>query len=755
MNKPYSYPVDLQGAYPASGAAEGAQFPALKLQQVVRTIRRRFWTLLAVALSIFAFVAYSTFTTTPIYRSTSTIIVDQRANDPVDLGAVVTGLANEPGGLETELEVIMSPVLLERVVRKLELHKLPEFNSRLAAPSQSDRIKDSIRSGLGSIIPGLGSNNEEQGPPLTATEREDADISAATAKLRRRVNATRVGRTLLFDITVGSEDSDRAAEISNAVADQYLVDQLDAKFDQTRRANAWLDERLSGLREEVNAAESAVERYRSEKGLLSAQGQTLTEANIADISGQVVEQEAEYQGRLARLTSVREQIARGSSESISEAVNSATVRNLRAELATVIRQRSDLETRYGPRHPEVVRVVREEQDLQSQIDQEIQRIVASLESEVAIARKRLESLRGNLSNLRDELSENNQELIRLRELERNRDAVRTLYEAFLSRFKQTNEQESFTEADARILSYAEASRAPALPTTRLNLVLGLLMGCAAAGALALMLELMDNRVSSGDEVEEKFGVPFLGNVPLLSGIAGARQSPPKYLVKHPMSAYAESMRNLRASVKFANIDKPARLVTVTSSFPNEGKTSLTLSLGRMSAMTGSRTLVIDGDFRRRQLTEVAGIEPKVGLIEHLLGSADITEAIHKDAETELDILPLTRSGNTTRDVFGSKAFDSLILRLKAEYDMIVIDTAPILLMAETRVIAAKSDQVVVVARWRKTNRGSLQQTLSILREFNSSVAGVVLTFVDLKRLNRHSGAALSNYRAYSKYYINN
>ena len=128
------------------------------------------------------------------------------------------------------------------------------------------------------------------------------------------------------------------------------------------------------------------------------------------------------------------------------------------------------------------------------------------------------------------------------------------------------------------------------------------------------------------------------------------------------------------------------------------------------------------------------MKPDVGLIEHLLGNADLEDVIVRDSETELDILPLSKSGTTSRDVFGSRSFDSLMIRLKAEYDMIVIDTAPILLMAETRVIAAKSDQVLVAARWRRTNRASLQQTLSILREFHSSIAGVVLTFVDLKRL---------------------
>lgn len=755
MNKPYPYPVELP-AYPNQMQASGGPFPSLSLQQIVRTMRRRLWTMMIVVLAIFSAVAYFTLTMTPIYRATATIIVDQGQNDVLDIGALMSGMTNAPGSLETELEVITSPVLLERVVRKLELHKQPEFNMRLREPTQFDQWKKGVSNFVGGIIPG-GDDKAPEGLTRTLTDAEqaDIDIKVATYSLAAKVKAARVGRTFLFNIFGASEDPEMAMRIANGVADQYLVDQLDAKFEAVKRANAWLDDRLKDLRDEVNDAERSVEEFRTLNQLETVDERTLTETQIGELSGQLIQQEASYSEKLARLNSVRQQISRGSSDTIAEVLNSDVVRTLRGQLAQVTRQRADLETRYGPRHPDLVSIIREQQDLEREIDAEVRRIVASLESEVAITRQRVEGLRAGLNNLRGKLSENNRALIRLRELERSRDASRTLYEAFLERFKVTEETESFTEADARILSYANTPRSPALPRTKVNMILGLVLGCVVAGALVLLMELLDNRVSSGEEVEERFGVPFLGNVPLLSGIAGARQSPPKYLVKHPMSAYAESMRNLRASVKFADIDKPAKLVTITSSFPNEGKTSLTLSLGRMSAMTGSKTLVIDGDFRRRQLTEIAGLKPQIGLIEHLLGNAELDEVIVRDSETELDILPLSKSGNTTRDVFGSKAFDTLMLKLKSEYDLIVIDTAPILLMAETRVIAAKSDQVVVSARWRRTNRGSLQQTLTILREFNASIAGVALTFVDLKRLNKHSGAALSNYKAYSKYYVNN
>ncbi len=753
MNKPYPYPVELP-AYPNPTASSGGPFPSLSLQQIVRTMRRRMWTLATVALSIFLAVAYFTFTMTPIYRATATIIVNQGQNNILDMGAMMGGMPSAPGSLETELEVITSPVLLERVVRKLELTSMPEFNPRLREPTRMEKWKAGLSSFVDGVLPGDDAPDDLR-RMLTEGEQADADIKMATGILAQKVKAARVGRTFLFNIFAASEQPDLAMTISNAVADQYLVDQLDAKFEAVKRANAWLDDQLTDLRDEVNQAEREVEIFRSQNQLETANGRTLTEAQIADLNGQLIQQEADYSEKLARLNSVRTQMARGSSETIAEVLNSDVIRTLRGQLAGITRQRADMETRYGPRHPDLVSIIREQQDLQSQIDAEVRRIVASNESEVAISRQRVESLRAGLNNLRGKLSENNQDLIRLRELERSRDASRTLYEAFLEQFKQTDQQQSFTEADARILSYANTPRSPALPRKNVNLALGLVLGALVAGVLILLMELLDNRVSSGEEIEDRFGVPFLGNVPLLAGIGGGRNQPAKYLVKHPMSAYAESMRNLRASVKFADIDKPAKLVTVTSSFPSEGKTSLTLSLGRMSAMTGSKTLVIDGDFRRRQLTEIANLKPNTGLIEHLLGNAELSDVIVRDTETELDILPLSKGGNTTRDVFGSRAFDTLMLKLKSEYDLIVIDTAPILLMAETRVIAAKSDQVVVTARWRRTNRGSLQQTLTILREFNASIAGVAMTFVDLKRLNKHSGAALSNYKAYSKYYINN
>jgi capsular exopolysaccharide synthesis family protein len=268
--------------------------------------------------------------------------------------------------------------------------------------------------------------------------------------------------------------------------------------------------------------------------------------------------------------------------------------------------------------------------------------------------------------------------------------------------------------------------------------------------VVIITESLNSQIRTGDDVESNFKVPFLGNFPQLKG--AGRKSPADYLVNNPMSSYAEALRNLRASLLFADLDSTIKTVAITSSQPNEGKSTLTYGLGRMSAMSGTRTLIIDGDFRRRQLSTISvGDEPINGFLECLFGECTIEEAIVKDEKTDLHILPLTADRHTPRDVFGSRVFDDILERLKHEYDLIIFDTGPILLMAETRVLTSKVDQVVVVARWLKTNRAALKQTLSILTDFGATVTGIAINRVDVDKYHRQ-GYGHSGYRSYSKYY---
>lgn len=720
-------------------------------KQALGALRRRLPLFFAAVLATFLTVAILTFQTIPVYSSSASIIIDPSDDDvlSIDLGAQLSGAAPDSAVVDTEVEIIRSRSLAEKIVKKLNLVENPEFNPNLQEPGAVDRLKATIKNTIAGFSP---SNTPDAAPMDEISEEALAarEMDLVVGMLLRKTSARRIGTTYGIEISANSQDPELAAEIANAIANQYLVEQLDAKFEATKRRTEWLEERLTDLRAEVAEAESVVEAYRSASGLIASGETTINEQQMADINGQLIVQRAELSEAEARLQSVQSMIRQGlGADTSAEALRSPVIAELRRQQADLARQRNDAQNRYGPRHPEYIRITTEESNIQAQIDVEVQRIVANLQGEVTIARQRVNSLENNLNRMRGTISDNNRARVRLRELERNADASRSIYEGFLENFKMSDDAEGIREADARILSRAAVPLAPAFPKTSLNLVIGVVLGLMFGVLAVILAESMNNQVNSGSDIEDTFGMPFLGNFPKLTG--DAKKNPSEYVIDNPLSSYAESFRNLRASIMFADLDTMVQTVAITSSQPDEGKTTLTYGLGRMSAMSGTKTLVIDGDFRRKQLTEKAGIEAEMGFLECLFGEAKLSQAIVVDPKTSLHILPLTPDRHTPRDVFGSKAFNALLERLKEEYELIIIDTGPLLLMAETRVLTSKVDQVVVVARWQKTNRTVLKQTLGILADFRANVAGVVLNQVDLNKYHRH-GYGHSGYKAYAKYY---
>jgi len=749
------YKFDVSGAAPATtgpGPAFLSYTRTLTLASLVGAVRRRLVVMGAVFLATFLAVALFTFQLTPVYTATSSIIVNMRAQQVVDIGAVISGIPADTAMLDTEAEVLRSRALIGKVVNRLDLVNSPEFNWRKREPEGFDAFTSGVKSFIRSLLP----FQSEEAPVEVDPEAEAAaEFDGVVDAVRGAISVNRLGSTYMIEISARSTDPRMAADLANTVANAYLDNQLDQKFDATRRAQKWLDERVAVLREEVRVAESRVEAHRAQTGLLSAEGSTLTEQAIRELNAQLTVQQADLAEKRARLQNVTRQLSAGAGvDAISEALSSQSITNLRVQQAEVVRRKADLQTRYGERHPEVQRVVSEEADLQRQIDAELRRIVSSLEQDVLIARERVNALQSRLNSTKSELAQNNSASVQLNELQREAESSRQLYEEFLNRFKETTELEGITEADAAINALAPVPGGPSFPNTNLNLALGFMLGLALAGLVALVLEVLDNYFSTAEDVEEHAGAPYLGGIPLVASVSGKPgQGPGDYLLAKPHSGFAEAFRNLRAAILFADLDKAARTVAIVSSLPDEGKTSATFCLGRMCAMSGTRTIVIDGDVRRRQLTEIAGIKPETGLLEVLFGEVQLGRAIVSDEATGLHILPLAERTHTPRDVFGSKAFDALLGALRSSYDLIIIDTGPILLLAETRVLARKVDQVVVAARWRKTNRGTLRETIKVLREFNANIAGVVLTFVDLRR--RAYANYEGGYKAYTNYYQNN
>lgn len=697
-----------------------------------------------VALVMLATVAI-TLASPRLYTAKSQVMFNPRPEQIVASPSVVPDLPAESATIDTQVEVLQSRELAKRVVERLQLQKDPEFNPYLRAPSWIDRLLG--RAGVQGLQAGA-----------TRAASEAQGVNAASGTVQSRVNIRRSGLTYLVDVAFTSADPRKAALIANTYAQEYLASQSQAKIEATTAANLWLRDRLAKLEPELNAKEAAVAAYRAQNNLLSASGATLAEQEISSYNQQLAAARADQATEEARLNTARSQLARGSKgDDVGEALESQVIQKLREQRAAVSARVADLQGRYGPRHPDILNARRELADLDTQIQEEIQRVMSNLEAKVQVSRQRTQSIAGSLGQARGGLAGNNAASVSLNRLERDAQVARADYESLLARFRETSSQAALQNSDATLASQARAPGRPSSPNVPINLALGFAVALVMGVGAIMLLEAMDDGLTTAAQVERKLNLPALGSVPLLRSIAerhDRKLSPADHLLARPLSVFAESFRNLRAALLHSEVGGPVRVLAVTSSLPGEGKTTISLCLARSAAQAGVKVVVVDCDFRRQSLSQLLDRPPAVGLMEVLSGATRLDNALVEDVSGAM-ILPTVQRGASYHDVFHLPATDRLLQALAGRFDLVILDTAPALAVADTRVLAAKADAVLYVTRWRRTSDGAVQEGLLQLERSGAVIAGVALTQIDLRQQQRSGyGDPTHYYGKYKAYYAN-
>lgn len=734
------------------GSVEAAERPAIDLHRHIAAFRRRLGLFLAIALIVFLAVMLFTLMATPRYTAVSQVMLDPRQQKVTDVQEVLSGLPADSSIVDTEVEVLKSRTLAEKVVSSLHLDVDPEFNPALAPPGLRQVV-------LGPIT---GLFGKRAAHPPSAAARQIVQGKVVDAVLKR-LKVARSGLTYVISISFQSKSPEKAQLIADTYADKYLLEQLDAKFDATKRATDWLNSRLSGLRQQAETSDAMAHQYEAANGLIgvqSGQGATITQQEISNLNTQIAAAQATQSEAEANLDTARSQLAAGSTgEDVGGALTSPVIQDLRRQRADISGQVADLSGRYGPRHPEMLKAQRQLADVDAQIHAEIQRIVSNLEAQVQVARQRTASLQGSLGRSKGSLFSSNAAAAHLAELQSRAQSDQQVYQSFLDRFKQTSAQQGIEQSDARVVSYAKVPTLPSYPNIPLNVALGVALGLASALGAMFLMEALENGLFTSEDVERTLGMPHLGSVPALNTTLDFKRgkgavSPMQYMLDNPLSSFAESFRNLRTSMLFSRVGEPVRVVTITSSLPGEGKTVSSICLGRTLALGGTRTIMVDCDLRQRNLLRQLGREAKAGLLEVLAGTATLDEALLIDEPSGAHVLPLAKSGSfTPKDVFASSAMDRLLQELRSRYELVLLDTAPILPIADTKVLAPKSDVVVFLAHWRTTPRKAIENSLKQLESVGAHVAGVALTLVDAKEQARSGyGDAGYYYKSYRSYY---
>ncbi|WP_426024083.1 GumC family protein [Brevundimonas sp. PWP3-1b1] len=709
----------------------------IDLQRYVAAFRRRAGLFTAVATVVCLIVLALMLGQTSVYTATANLQIKTRKEQVIAGPAVLSALDAEAAIVDTEVEVLKSPQLAAGVVDALDLTQDPEFNARLR------------RSHFAGITDRIGR------APVPDREIERQQVIDAVS---RRLTVRRVGLTYSMAVGFTSENPTKAARIANAFAERYLQSQLTAKFDANSQANAFLGARLEDLRRQVETADAAVSLYRIENGLLSAQGATLTEQEISVYNQQLASARAQQAEQDARLRTARSQMAAGSNgDDVGEALTSPVVQNLRAQRAAISTRVADLSVRYGPLHPDMIRARQELADIDAQIQAEIRRVVSNLDAQAQVAQQRAASVQTSLNAARSVLADNNAASVRLLELEGEAEAARAIYRAFLDRYRETSAQTGVEQPDARIVSHATPPTSQSAPNLMLSITLALVLSVAAGVVAVILAARLQTGLATAEEVERKLGLTAIGAIPLASSVTAPDDQdihPIDLVLQRPLSMFTEAFRALRASIHPTNIpSRGAKVVAVTSALPGEGKTTAAVCLARVSARAGGRVLLVDGDPRRRAVTRMLGLNPAQGLTEVLRGAASWRDALVLDPASGAHVLPLSDAEASAEDLFGSPAMDALLIELRQAFDLILLDTPPVLALADARVLAARADTVVLLARWRKTPARAVESAIRILNHSGVDILGVALTQVDVKLQARHGyGDAGYHYEAYRRYY---
>ncbi len=711
----------------------------IDIRGILMFLRRRAYVIGAVGILFVIGALIVTSQLTPRYEAVATVLIEGSSAQVVDIEAVVSGVGSGAARANAQTAILGSRAIAERVSERLNLWEAPDFGgAEVPKPSMLNPLN------------WFAGEDEAVDPEVAANLKREAVLSAFRGGMSVAPNPL----TQTINIGYTSHSPERAAEIANTIADEYALDQLEAKFEATKSAADWLSRRLEGMRASLDAAERAVEIFRSENNLINADGLLLSEQELSELNSQLILIRAEKAEKQAVYARAQQLLAGGAElDSVSQVIQSPVIAGLRQQQAELSRKQADLSARYGPRHPQMLNVQAERRDLDALIQQEIRRIVDSLKNAVAVVQTRERSIERSLEDRRNFAALNNQSLVQLRALEREAEATRALYETFLTRFKEVNAQESLQTSGVRIISIATPPSSRSFPRTNLILFASLVLGLAAGVGVALAIELFDDTFHTAKQMESMLGAPNIANVPLVAS-AGSEGVSADYMLGSPLSSYAEAFRSMRTSLALSNVDAPPKVVLFTSAVPSEGKTTISTSYAIAAARAGQKVVVIDCDLRKPSVHKMFGVPAEgKGLVGYLADPVGLDQAIQNHPATRVDFIPVVSGSINPTDVLSSQSMAELVQTLRGRYDVIVLDSAPLLPVADTRSVAGLADTTVLVVRWGRTPRAAAVNAAHLLRQSGLPLAGTVLSAVDMTRQTTYGyGDTAYTYGNYGEYY---
>jgi succinoglycan biosynthesis transport protein ExoP len=723
----------------------------LSVDRVLDILRRQWPLIAAILAGTLALVMIYLLAARPMYTANARILMDTRQTQVLDKDSGVNNALIDTGFVDSQVEILNSDDLILSIVRRLRLTEDPEFNG--SDPGIIALI-------LGKVTSLFGSD----GPP----SKERIERGAVEA-VQKNLRVERVLTTYVLSLSFRSRNPDRAAQIANEIADAYIVGALEAKYQSTKRAGEWLQQRSAELREQATASDRAVQTFKAQNNIVGTSRGLMTEQQLTDVNTQLIQARAataEAKARLDRIEAISDKDL--AQPTVTDALNNTVITRLRAQYLDLAAQYADWSSRYGKTHQASVNLANRMEESRKAIADEVRRIADSYRSEYAIAKSRESSLEENVKALVAQAGSTGQAQVKLRDLESAADTYRNLYNNFLEKLQQATQNQSFPISEARVISTAVKPDKKSSPRTLLAIAGGLVGGLCLGFGAAFSRELLSDVLRSPSDVEGELGVKCLGVLPDIRAATAVAQkarallptdnssakqngvSLSHYVVDHPFSRFAETLRNIKLSIDVARLTRDVKVIGIVSSLPKEGKTTVAANFGHLTALSGHRTLLIDGDLHTRSLTRDLAPNAKTGLLEALKEPKSLGYHIQRSKETGLDLLPsfvASRMVNSA-DVMASKAMADMLHIVRENYEYIIIDLAPVMPVTDAKAIGHLVDAMVYVIEWGRTTRSALQESVSGSEVIQKKLLGTVLNRANPKMLKRIEAYKGSHYNSY-------
>ncbi|MEM6625612.1 MAG: polysaccharide biosynthesis tyrosine autokinase [Pseudomonadota bacterium] len=744
----------------------------MEFRTVVSVLRRRVFIFMLLFLLGASAIVAAAFLMTPVYLAEAKLQLEPR-----NTTAILSEDGNAPPDsalIDTEISLIQSRDVARAVVKRFELYRDPEFADIEAKNEEASSTNDAnegvssandaeVGDGLSAVAldeaetPFIADVDTAEEQPVASVEEageqsvaidgevegsavavaaadEGASIPTVIDALLENLVVYREGTSYIVVVGTKSNSPEKAQMLANGIVEEYI------KFNRNQRSQAAADQamalsrQLETLAEEVREAERGIARTRAETRTVGggAGDGSVADMQLSTITAQFAMAQSEAVDARAKAETAREQMQRGEIDAVTAVLQSTAITDLRQRRAVLLGEKARIDERYGALHPEQARISQQLMDIGRELTAEATRIVSGLENDAIAARVRADSLSRLLTQLEDRRAAAAQVEVQIDGLMREVDAKRETYQE-LSRLAQQRSQEAqLGETTTRVINQAAVPIAPNFPNKPLFSVLGILFGICLGAIGVIIAETLDGAAKTRAHVE-KLGSNLLGSLSKVtkSNLRLDNGNAPvwDFVVINPFSVFAETLRNVRNATLTKNgVEVLPKVVTVTSTMPAEGKSTVAASLARVMAFSGDRVLLVDCDVRRNSLRDLLPEPPEAGLLEVLSGKAEIDDVIVVD-NAELHLLPLQRPEFMVKDVFGRPEMRLLIEEMRGKYDRIILDAPPVLAVADAKLLSAMSDCTLFVIKWGAIPRKAINTAFERLLSDAGKILGVVYTQV--------------------------